>query len=89
MYHPYGVNIHPLRGGPGHSLAQELCSNGHAGCMETTLDLGVLVLVGPSYKTPLYLSHYNFRKVTAIDFLFSTLHTTLFHYGKIHFGVLH
>ena len=28
MYHPPGVNIHPLRGGPGHWLAQELCSGG-------------------------------------------------------------
>ena len=31
MFHPPGVNIHPLRGGPRHSLAEELCSGGHTG----------------------------------------------------------
>ena len=40
------------------------------------------------YKIPLHLNHYNFRKVKDIDFLFSTLHTTPFHYSKIHFGSL-
>ena len=37
---------------------------------------------------PLRLNRYNFQTVKAIDFLFSTLHTTPFLYGEIHFGVL-
>ena len=41
------------------------------------------------YKIPLRLNHYNFWKVIAIDCVFSTLHTTPFHYGNIHFGLLH
>ena len=41
------------------------------------------------YKNPLHLNHYNSQTINAIDFLFSTLHTTPFLYGKIHFGVLH
>ena len=32
------------------------------------------------------LNHYNFQTVKAIDFLFSTLHTTPFLYGEIRFG---
>ena len=39
-------------------------------------------------KIPLRLNHYNFQTVRAIDFLFSTLHTTPFLYGEIRFGVL-
>ena len=39
-------------------------------------------------KIPLRLNHYNFQTVKAIDFLFSTLHTTPFLYGVIRFGVL-
>ena len=31
----------------------------------------------------------NLRTVNAIDFLFSTLHSTPFHYVKIDFGALH
>ena len=42
-----------------------------------------------SYKNHSRLNRYNFRTVHAIDFLFSTLHTTPFLYGKILFGVLH
>ena len=42
-----------------------------------------------SYKNHSRLNRYNFRTVHAIDFLFSTLHTTPFLYGKIPFGVLH
>ena len=40
-------------------------------------------------KNALRLICYNFRSVNAINFLFSTLHTAPFLYGKIHFGVLH
>ena len=39
-------------------------------------------------KIPLCLNRYNFQTVKAIDFLFSTLHTTPFLYGEIRFGVL-
>ena len=42
-----------------------------------------------SYKNHSRLNRYNFRTVHAIDFLFSTLHTTPFLYGKILLGVLH
>ena len=42
-----------------------------------------------SYKNHSGLNRYNFRTVQAIDFLFSTLHTTPFIYGKTRFGVLH
>ena len=41
------------------------------------------------YKIYLRLNHYNFRTVKGINFLFSTLNTTSFLYGKIHLGVLH
>ena len=41
------------------------------------------------YKNPLHMDHCNFPTVNTINFLFSTLHTTPFLYGKIHFGVLH
>ena len=41
------------------------------------------------YKIYLCLNHYNFRTVKGINFLFSTLNTTSFLYGKIHLGVLH
>ena len=40
-------------------------------------------------KNALRLICYNFRTVNAINFLFSTLHTAPFLYGKIYFGVLH
>ena len=39
-------------------------------------------------KISLRLNCYNFQTVKAIDFLFSTLHTTPFLYGEIRFGVL-
>ena len=39
-------------------------------------------------KNALRLICYNFRTVNAINFLFSTLYTAPFLYGKIHFGVL-
>ena len=42
-----------------------------------------------SYKIALHLNRNNFRTIKAINVLFSTLHTTPFLYGKIHFGVLH
>ena len=42
-----------------------------------------------SYKNHSRLNRYNFGTVHAIDFLFSTLHTTPFLYDKIPFGVLH
>ena len=41
------------------------------------------------YKIYLRLNHYTFRTVKGINFLFSTLNTTSFLYGKIHLGVLH
>ena len=50
---------------------------------------------GPSYiyikcyKNASLLNCYIFRTVNAINFLFSTLHTTPFLYGKTLFGVLH
>ena len=50
---------------------------------------------GPSYiyikcyKNASLLNRYIFRTVNAINFLFSTLHTTPFLYGKILLGVLH
>ena len=40
-------------------------------------------------KNALRLICYNFRTVNATNFLFSTLYTAPFLYGKIHFGVLH
>ena len=40
-------------------------------------------------KNALRLICHNFRTVNAITFLFSTLHTAPFLYGKKHFGVLH
>ena len=39
------------------------------------------------YEITLSLSHYNVRAVKAIDFLFSTLHTTPFLSGRKHFRV--
>ena len=42
-----------------------------------------------SYKIAMYLNRNNFRTVKAINFLLSTLHTTPFLYGIIHFGVMH
>ena len=39
-------------------------------------------------KIPLRFNRYNFQTVKAIDFFFSTLHTTPFLYGEICFGVL-
>ena len=39
-------------------------------------------------KNALRLKCYNFRRVNAIVFLFSALHTTPFLYGKIHCGIL-
>ena len=39
-------------------------------------------------KISLRLNCYTFQTVKAIDFLFSTLHTTPFLYGEIRFGVL-
>ena len=39
-------------------------------------------------KISLRLNCYNFQMVKAIDFLFSTLHTTPFLYVEIRFGVL-
>ena len=41
------------------------------------------------YKNASRVNRYNFPTVNAIDFLFSTLHTTPFHYGKTYFGALH
>ena len=40
-------------------------------------------------KNALRLICYNFRTVNAINFLFPTLHTAPFLYGRIYFGVLH
>ena len=40
------------------------------------------------YNNASLLNRYIFRTVNAINFLFSTLHTTPFPYGKIYFGVL-
>ena len=40
-------------------------------------------------KNALHLICYNFRTVNAINFLFTTLHTAPFLYGKIYIGVLH
>ena len=39
-------------------------------------------------KNALRLKCYNFRRVNAIVFLYSALHTTRFLYGKIHFEIL-
>ena len=39
-------------------------------------------------KIPLRLNNYNIPTVKAIDFLFSTLHSTPNLYGEIYFGVL-
>ena len=41
------------------------------------------------YKNALRLNRYNFRTVNAIDFLFSTLHSTPFLYVDLYFRVLH
>ena len=41
------------------------------------------------YKIALHLNRNDFRTIKAINFLFSTLHTTPFLNGKIHFGVLY
>ena len=41
------------------------------------------------YKNASRVNRYNFPTVNAIDFLFATLHTTPFHYGKTYFGALH
>ena len=40
-------------------------------------------------KNALCLNRCNTRTVHAIDFLFSTRHTTPFQYVKLYFGVLH
>ena len=50
---------------------------------------GPLFIIIKCYKIALHFNHNNFRTVKAIDFLFSTLYTTPFFYGKVHFGVLH
>ena len=50
---------------------------------------GPSFIIIKSYKIALHLNRNNFRTIKAINFLFSTLHTTPFLYGKIHFGVLH
>ena len=41
------------------------------------------------YKNASRVNRYNFPTVNAIDFLFSTLYTTPFHYGETFFGALH
>ena len=41
------------------------------------------------YKNASRVNRYNFPTVNAIDFLFSKIHTTSFHYGKTYFGALH
>ena len=41
------------------------------------------------YKNALCLNRCNSRTVHAIDFLFSTRHTTPFQYVTLYFGVLH
>ena len=41
------------------------------------------------YTNASRLNRYNFPTVNAIDFLFSILHTTPFHYGETYFGALH
>ena len=41
------------------------------------------------YKHASPLNRYSFPAVNAIDFLFSTLHSTPFHYGVTYFGALH
>ena len=50
---------------------------------------GTLEIKTKCYKISLRLNHYSVRTVKAIDFLFSTLHTIPFLYGKILLGVLH
>ena len=40
-------------------------------------------------KYALCLNRCNFRTVHAVDFLFSTLHTTPFQYVNVYFGILH
>ena len=46
------------------------------------------IFIYGTVKISLCLNCYNFQTVKAIDFLFSTLHTTTFLYGEIRFGVL-
>ena len=41
------------------------------------------------YKNASPVNRYNFPTVNAIVLLFSTLHTTPFHYGETYFGALH
>ena len=47
--------------------------------------------IGPLYMHCGFIvhAHSNFPTVNAIDFLFSTPHTTPFHYGETYFGALH
>ena len=47
---------------------------------------GPSYIIIKSYKIALHLNRNNFRTIKAINFLFSTLHTTPFLYGKIHLG---
>ena len=41
------------------------------------------------YKNASRVNCYNFPTFNAVDFLFSTLHTTPFRYGETYYGVLH
>ena len=50
---------------------------------------GTVQIIKFVLKNALCLNRCNFRTVHAIDFLFSTLHTTPFQYVNVYFGILH
>ena len=52
-------------------------------------EMGQKIAPRKCYKIASRLNRYNLPTVNAIDFLFSTLHATPFHYGETYFGALH
>ena len=72
-------------GGMGGGKFNELY-NSYLGQFPRKLPHGYII---KCYKNASRVNRYNFPTVKAIDLLFSTLHTTPFHYGETYFGALH
>ena len=66
-----------------YSAANVICTRDNMG------SFGPSAYYNICYKNALHLNRYNFRTINAIDFLFSTLHSTPFLYVDLYFRVLH
>ena len=69
-----------------HGSVSEKMTHRYMGQFPRKLPHGYII---KCYKNASRVNRYNFPTVNAINFLFSTLHTTPFHYGKTYFGALH